>query len=158
MSPSPTQRRDRHNRSGSKQKPDLQDRERLLQEQLQLAVSRLLDDLIQSGFAPSLAKPLVSAKQSALAAPACLDQKPVVQPLIVNEWPRGLVPRLAAKYVGLSLNALNEGVKDGTFQKPCCRGRKKTFDRLRLDQDLDRLFGRGQKEEFDLNWEFGGRK
>lgn len=55
---------------------------------------------------------------------------------------RGLSFEEAAEYVGISEELLREAVQTGAIHPPRPFGRRrKVFDRVRLDADLDKLFG-----------------
>ena len=54
-------------------------------------------------------------------------------------WPRLLSDYLAAAYVGISKTNFLAGVEAGHWPKPVAYGRRRLWDRLALDQAVDRL-------------------
>ena len=54
-------------------------------------------------------------------------------------WPRGLNLELVAAYRGVSPNTFLAEVKAGTMPKPERRGRRKIWDRYKVDKRMDRV-------------------
>lgn len=67
-------------------------------------------------------------------------------------WPRLLSADLAARYVGISETNFLAGVDAGHWPKPIAYGRRRLWDRLALDEAVDRLSGKGSEHPDGHEW------
>ena len=71
-------------------------------------------------------------------------------PLTLATWPRGLSRVQAAAYVGIVPSFFDKQVADGMLPKPARMGKRKLWDRLKLDSALDRIFDGATPEEPEI--------
>ena len=58
----------------------------------------------------------------------------------LGAWPRGLNCEQAAAYAGVSPNTFLTEVKKGLWPEPEARGRRRIWDRSRIDEAWDRRY------------------
>ncbi len=67
-------------------------------------------------------------------------------------WPRLLSADLAAGYVGIGETNFLAGVEAGRWPKPIAYGRRHLWDRLALDEAVDRLSGKTSEHPDGHEW------